>query len=127
MKNENTTQIKDKSLAEELGELLNQCGLIPTFDPYRDNTKGCGKHCRGWALSTSTEFCSNHKDAILRGDYIIPGSYVDRVISFLKEQNGISTTALAEIVKGDYLASEGLAETAQKTLEANRKKFLTQV
>lgn len=57
------------SSIDELCKLIEDAGLTVTFDPFRDITKGCGKHCRGFYPYTSETYCENHKAAIVRGEY----------------------------------------------------------
>ncbi len=54
---------------EELCDLLDEAGLVVTFDRFRDNTNGCGIHCKAWCGSKAETYCSNHNDAISRGEY----------------------------------------------------------
>jgi hypothetical protein len=56
-------------MLEELARLLDEAGLVLTFDRFRDNTKGCGPHCKAWERGPRTEWCPNHKAAIERGEY----------------------------------------------------------
>ena len=55
-----------------------------SFDPYRDITKGCGEHCRAWEDDANKDFCSHHKEAILKGDFLVKGGKVEELIEYLK-------------------------------------------
>lgn len=70
---------------EELFKLLDESGCKVTFDMYRDNTKGCGDHCRGWNPRQTT-YCPNHMKAILNGDYLVAGGSIEKGINRLREK-----------------------------------------
>lgn len=73
------------SAIDDLIQILKETGAKVTFDIYRDNTKGCGDHCRGWNGKRET-YCDNHVRAIMRGDYLVPGGEVEKWFNELKEK-----------------------------------------
>jgi hypothetical protein len=96
---------------EELSKLLKESGATVTFDPYRDNTKGCGDHCRGWNLERGA-FCANHTGAIFRGDYYVRGGLIDEVLSTLRARVPKETETVVD--KAEY---ERIKEEAWKYRE----------
>lgn len=82
---------KDRSFVDDLCDILNESKVKVTFDMYRDSTKGCGDHCKGWN-SKADSWCDNHKNAMFSGDYLADGDikktyqdYIETLRTEIKE------------------------------------------